>query len=57
MQKLLRIVAFIAILGIAGSASTQAAPSVDISCKWAGTWVSTNQPAGGSGQIGDGQPH
>jgi hypothetical protein len=24
---------------------------VDISGKWQGTWVSTNQPAGGSGQI------
>jgi hypothetical protein len=24
---------------------------VDISGKWVGTWVSTNQPAGGSGQI------
>jgi len=35
----------------AGCASTQPPPTVDISGKWQGTWVSTNQPAGGSGQI------
>ena len=51
MQNLLRLVVFIAMLGSVGCASTQAPPTVDISGKWQGTWVSTNQPAGGSGQI------
>ena len=36
---------------VSGCASTQPPPTVDISGKWQGTWVSTNQPAGGSGQI------
>lgn len=51
MQKLLRVAIFITLLGSAGCASVQAPPAVDISGKWQGTWVSTNQPAGGSGQI------
>ena len=36
---------------VAGCASTQPPPTIDISGKWQGTWVSTNQPAGGSGQM------
>jgi hypothetical protein len=35
----------------AGCASTQPPPTIDITGKWQGTWVSANQPAGGSGQI------
>ncbi len=51
MRSLLSLAVLIALLGSAGCASTQAPPSIDISGKWAGTWVSTNQPSGGSGQI------
>ena len=51
MRQLLRLAVFIALLGSVGCASTQAPPAVDITGKWRGTWVSTNQPAGGSGQI------
>ena len=51
MRHLLRFAVFIAVLGSAGCASTQPPPAIDISGKWAGTWVGTNQPAGGSGQI------
>src|SRR5262245_50290975 len=35
----------------AGCASTQPPPTIDITGKWQGTWISANQPAGGSGQI------
>jgi hypothetical protein len=45
------LLVFIALLVSVGCASTQPAPTVDISGKWLGTWVSTNQPAGGTGQI------
>lgn len=52
MRPLLRLVALVALIGgVTACASTQPPPSVDISGKWQGTWVSTNQPAGGSGQI------
>ncbi len=51
MRQMLRLLVFMALLGTVGCASTQSAPTVDISGKWQGTWVSTNQPAGGSGQI------
>jgi hypothetical protein len=51
MRPLLRLVVFVALLGTVGCASTQPAPTVDISGTWQGTWVSTNQPAGGTGQI------
>lgn len=51
MRPLLRLLLSAVLLGSAGCASTQPPPSVDISGKWQGTWVSTNQPAGGSGQI------
>jgi len=37
--------------GVAACASTQPPPTTDITGKWQGTWISTNQPAGGSGQI------
>jgi len=37
--------------GVTGCASTQPPPTIDITGKWQGTWVSTNQPAGGNGQI------
>jgi len=36
---------------VAGCASTQPPPTIDITGKWKGTWISTNQPAGGNGQI------
>ena len=36
---------------VAGCASTQPPPTIDITGKWQGTWISTNQPAGGNGQI------
>jgi len=51
MRQMLRLLVFMALLGTVGCASTQPAQTVDISGKWQGTWVSTNQPAGGSGQI------
>ena len=51
MRQMLRLLVFMALLGTVGCASTQPASTVDISGKWQGTWVSTNQPAGGSGQI------
>jgi hypothetical protein len=51
MRPLLRFALFIVLLGSAGCASTQPAPTTDISGRWVGTWVGTNQPAGGSGQI------
>jgi hypothetical protein len=51
MRQLLRLVIGIALLGSVGCASTQSPPTVDVSGKWQGTWVSTNQPQGGSGQI------
>jgi len=47
-----RLLIAVAILGsAAGCASTQPPATIDITGKWQGTWVSTNQPAGGSGQI------
>jgi hypothetical protein len=51
MRPLLRLVVFVVLLGAVGCASTQPGPTVDISGTWQGTWVSANQPAGGSGQI------
>jgi len=52
MSRLWRLVIGVAILGsVAGCASTQPPPAINITGKWQGTWVSTNQPAGGSGQI------
>ena len=49
LGRLLMGVALLA--GVAGCASTQPPPTIDITGKWQGTWISTNQPAGGSGQI------
>ena len=47
-----RLLIAVAILGsAAGCASTQPPATIDITGKWQGTWFSTNQPAGGSGQI------
>jgi hypothetical protein len=51
MRQTLRLLLFVILLGAVGCASTQPAPTVDITGKWVGTWTSTNQPAGGSGQI------
>jgi len=51
MRQMPRLLIFMALLVSVGCASTQPAPTVDISGKWLGTWVSTNQPAGGTGQI------
>ena len=51
MRQTLRLLLFVILLGAVGCASTQPARTVDISGKWVGTWISTNQPAGGSGQI------
>src|SRR5262245_45478069 len=52
MSWLWQLVIGVAILAsAAGCASTQPPPTIDISGKWQGTWISTNQPAGGSGQI------
>jgi hypothetical protein len=48
----LRLLAVVALLGgPTGCASTQPPPTIDITGKWQGTWISANQPAGGSGQI------
>jgi hypothetical protein len=48
----LRLLAVVALLGgPTGCASTQPPPTTDITGKWQGTWISANQPAGGSGQI------
>ena len=49
LGRLLTGVALLA--SVAGCASTQPPPTIDITGKWQGTWISTNQPAGGSGQI------
>ena len=49
LGRLLMGVALLAV--VAGCASTQPPPTIDITGKWQGTWISTNQPAGGSGQI------
>ena len=51
MHTVLRLIAVLALAGVAACASTQPPPTIDISGKWQGTWISTNQPAGGSGQI------
>ena len=52
MRTVLRLIAVLALVGGVGAcASTQPPPTIDISGKWQGTWISTNQPAGGSGQI------
>jgi len=51
MRQTLRLLLFVILLGAVGCASTQPASTVDISGKWVGTWISTNKPAGGSGQI------
>lgn len=51
MRQTPRLLLFVILLGAVGCASTQPASTVDISGKWVGTWISTNQPAGGSGQI------
>jgi len=51
MRQMLRLLVFVVLLGSVGCASTQPPPTVDISGKWQGTWISANQPAGGSGQI------
>ena len=51
MRRLLRLLIGAALLASVGCASTQPPPTVDISGTWQGTWVSTNQPAGGNGQI------
>jgi hypothetical protein len=52
MARLWRLVIGMALLsGAAGCASTQPPPTIDITGKWQGTWVSANQPAGGNGQI------
>jgi len=49
LGRLLMGVALLAV--VAGCASTQPPPTIDITGKWKGTWISTNQPAGGNGQI------
>ena len=52
MRTVLRLMAVLALVGgVAACASTQPPPTTDITGKWQGTWISTNQPAGGSGQI------
>ena len=51
MRQTLRLLLFVILLGAVGCASTQPASTVDISGKWVGTWISTNKPAAGSGQI------
>jgi hypothetical protein len=45
------LMGMVLLAGVAGCASTQPPPTIDITGKWQGTWFSTNQPAGGSGQI------
>ncbi|HEV2055518.1 MAG TPA: hypothetical protein VGV06_10150 [Methylomirabilota bacterium] len=50
MRRLLSFVAGIALLGLAGCASTQAPPTVDVSGKWQGTWVAL-MPSQDGGQI------
>jgi len=48
----LRLVALLALIGGVGAcASTQPAPTTDISGTWQGTWVNTTVAGGGSGQI------
>lgn len=52
MAWLWRLLIGVALLvSAAGCASTQPPPTIDITGKWQGTWISANQPAGGSGQI------
>jgi hypothetical protein len=50
MRRVLSFVAGIALLGLAGCASTQAPPTVDVSGKWQGNWIAL-MPSQGGGQI------
>src|ERR1700675_3876753 len=50
MRRLPSFVAGIALLGLAGCASTQAPPTVDVSGKWQGDWVAL-MPSQDGGQI------
>ena len=53
MRSALRLLALLALMltAAACATSTQPPPTIDVTGKWQGTWISTNQPAGGSGQI------
>ena len=50
MRRLLSFGTGIALLGLAGCASTQAPPTVDVSGKWQGNWVAL-MPSQDGGQI------
>jgi|SRR5712692_5192470 len=50
MRRVLRFVVGLAVLGLAGCASTQAPPTVDVSGKWQGNWVAL-MPSECGGQI------
>ena len=50
MRRLTWLVVAVSLLGLAGCASTQAPPTVDISGKWQGNWVAL-MPSQGGGQI------
>ena len=50
MRRVLWFVIGIALLGLAGCASTQAPPTVDVSGKWQGNWIAL-MPSQGGGQI------
>jgi hypothetical protein len=50
LPRIMIVLAVLAAAGCAGFGPATVAPTVDVSGRWAGTWVATN-PALGSGQI------